>query len=339
MPRLKKRTLLVAETMSEKQTIAETIAQIISRTILLLIVLTTSIAIICSVFGWSYWPERFSHFQIQYWLVVICLFLLLLPFRDRTSILIGLFCAAILSANMVTWYLPAGAPHRSLVKILFSNVWETNRNHQPILDLVRSEAPDIAVFVEVNARWRKQLDSLQDIFPYSRDNKKGEVIYSKIDLKGTEIVEPDPSFIRTLILRNLQLQGKPFTLVVTHPSSPANLTEFAKRNKHLDDLGLYLEKSPDNLIVVGDFNATPWSPYYRKFVDRSRLVNTREGLGLHPTWTTLGVRKFPLWSQPLLSVPIDHIFTRAPNIHASSFHTGIDIGSDHLPIVAEINKW
>jgi endonuclease/exonuclease/phosphatase (EEP) superfamily protein YafD len=325
--------------MSGKQTTFWTIAQIISKAIVLLIILITLIAILCSVFGWSYWPERFSHFQIQYWLIVSCLFLFLLLFRDRTSILIGLFCAAILSANMVTWYLPAGAPHRPLVKILFSNVWETNRNHEPILKLVRSEAPDIAVFVEVNARWRKQLDSLQDIFPYSRDNKKGEVIYSKVDLKGTEIVEQDPSFMRTLILRNLQLQGKPFTLIVTHPSSPATPAEFVKRNKHLESLGLYLEKSPDDLIVVGDFNATPWSPYYRRFVERSRLVNTREGLGLHPTWTTLGVRKLPLWSQPLLSVPIDHIFTRAPNIHATSFRTGNDIGSDHLPIVVEINKW
>jgi endonuclease/exonuclease/phosphatase (EEP) superfamily protein YafD len=333
--------------MSGKQTTFWTISKIISKAIVLPIVFITSIAIICSVFGWSYWPERFSHFQIQYWLFVSCLFLLLLLFRvhavsleeNRTSILIGLFCVAILSANMVTWYLPTGAPHRPLVKILFSNVWETNRNYEPILKLVRSEAPDIAVFVEVNARWRKQLDSLQDIFPYSRDNKRGEVIYSKINLKGTEIVEQDPSFIRTLILRNLQLQGKPFTLVATHPSSPANPVEFAKRNKHLDNLGLYLEKSPDDLIVVGDFNTTPWSPYYRKFVDRSRLVNTREGLGLHPTWTTLGVRKLPLWSQPLLSVPIDHIFTRAPNVHANSFRTGNDIGSDHLPIVAEISKW
>lgn len=240
---------------------------------------------------------------------------------------------------MVTWYLPTGRPHRPLVKILFSNVWETNQNPQPILKLVRSEAPDIAVFVEVNARWRKQLDSLQDIFPYSRDNKRGEVIYSKIDLKGTKLLEEDPSFVRTIILRDLQLQGKPFTLVATHPSSPANPGEFAKRNKHLENLGLYLEKSPDDLIVVGDFNATPWSPYYRKFVNRSRLVNAQESLGLHPTWATLEVRKLPRWSQPLLSVPIDHIFTRAPNIHAASFRTGSNIGSDHLPIIAEINKW
>jgi endonuclease/exonuclease/phosphatase (EEP) superfamily protein YafD len=325
--------------MSGKQTIAGTIAHITNRTIVFLIVLITSIAIICSIFGWSYWPERFSHFQIQYWLIATCLFLLLLLFRNRTSILIGLFCVAILSTNMVTWYLPAGRPHRPLVKILFSNVWETNRDHQPILQLVRSETPDIAVFVEVNARWRKQLDSLQDILPYSRDNKKGEVIYSKIDLKGTEIVPQDPNFARTLILRNLQLQGTPFTLVATHPSSPASPAEFAKRNKHLENLGLYLEKSLDNLIVVGDFNASPWSPYYRKFVDRGRLVNTQEGLGLHPTWTTLGVRKLPFWSQPWLSVPIDHIFTRAPNIHATSFHSGNDIGSDHLPIIADISHW
>ncbi len=317
--------------MSGKQTTAGIIA--------LLIVLVTSIAILCSIFGWSYWPERLSHFQIQYWLLAIGLFLVLLLLRERSTVLIGLFCVVILSTNMVTWYLPAGRPHRSLVKILFSNVWETNLNHQPILNLVRSEAPDIAIFVEVNTRWRKQLDSLQDILPYSRDNKRGEVIYSKIDLAKTSIVPPDSSFVRTLILRYLQIQGKTFTLVATHPSAPATPAEFAKRNRHLEDLGLLLEKSSDDLIVVGDFNATPWSPYYKKFVDRSRLVNAREGLGLHPTWSTLVVRKLPSWLQSVFSVPIDHIFIRAPNTYATSFRTGNDIGSDHLPIIAEISHW
>jgi endonuclease/exonuclease/phosphatase (EEP) superfamily protein YafD len=324
--------------MSGQKTTLGTIIQIVPQIIALLIGSITSIAVLCSLFGWSYWPERFAHFQLQYWLVVSGLFLLLLLFRQRTTILLGLLCVAILSTNMVTWYLPAGRPHQPLVKILFANVWEANYNHQPILDLVRSEAPDIAVFAEVNDRWRKHLDSLQNTFPYSRSNQ-GEVIYSKINLQETTVISPNPGLIRTIILRNLQLQGKPFTLVVTHPSSPVSPAEFDKRNKNLENLGLYLEKSPDDLIVVGDLNTTPWSPYYRKFIERSRLINAREGLGLYPTWTTLGVRKLPSYLQPLLSVPIDHIFTRAPNVHAASFRTGKNIGSDHLPIIAEINKW
>jgi endonuclease/exonuclease/phosphatase (EEP) superfamily protein YafD len=328
---LKIRISLCHEKMRWNQKIAWAIA--------LLLILITSIALFCSIAGWGYWPERFSHFQIQYWLGAVFLSLLLLLIRDRYPVLIGIFCLAILSVNMLAWYIPASRSSTPLVKILFANVWETNRNHQPILTLVRSEAPDIAIFAEVNARWRQQLDSLTDIFPYSIDNKRGEVVYSKINLAGTEIVAEDPNFIRTLILRNLQLQGQPVTLIATHPSSPANPDEFAKRNQHLASLGLYLEKSADDLIVVGDFNATPWSPYYRRFVDRSRLVNAREGFGLYPTWTTLGVRKFHSWLQPFFSVPIDHIFTRSPKIHATSFHTGNNIGSDHLPIVAEIGKW
>jgi endonuclease/exonuclease/phosphatase (EEP) superfamily protein YafD len=314
------------------------LAQKIAWAIAALLFLLTSIAIACSIGGWSFWPERLAHFQIQYWLGATLLAITVQLLRFRDPALIALFCWALLSANIFTWYLPTGGATQPFVKIMFANVWETNRNPDPILAQVRAEHPDLAVFVEVNERWRKQLDSLQDIFPYSRDNKRGEVLYSKIDLTGVEIVAEQPSYVRTLTMRNIQQQGKKFTLVITHPSSPATPTEFAKRNAHLQALAPALDKLSDNLIVVGDFNSTPWSPYYRQFVDKARLVNAQQGFGLAPTWTSLAVRKLPGWLQPFLSVPIDHIFTRSGSLkmRSTSFHAGADIGSDHVPIVAEI---
>jgi endonuclease/exonuclease/phosphatase (EEP) superfamily protein YafD len=314
------------------------LAQKIAWVIAVLLLLLTSIALGCSIGGWSFWPERLAHFQIQYWLGATLLVIVVILWRGRHPALIALFCWAVLSANIFTWYLPASGATQPFVKIMFANVWETNRNHDPILAQVRAKNPDLAVFVEVNARWRKQLDSLNDIFPYSRDNKRGEVLYSKIDLAGVEIVPENPSYVRTLIVRNIQHQGKKFTLVVTHPSSPANPAEFAKRNAHLQALAPALAKLSDNLIVVGDFNTTPWSPYYRQFVDDARLVNAQQGFGLAPTWTSLAIRKLPGWLQPFLSVPIDHIFIRSGSLkmRSTSFHAGAAIGSDHVPIVAEI---
>jgi endonuclease/exonuclease/phosphatase (EEP) superfamily protein YafD len=314
------------------------LAQKIAWVIAFLLLLLTSIALGCSLGGWSFWPERLAHFQIQYWLGATLLAIVVLLLRGRYPAFIALFCLAILSANMLTWYLPVSGANQPWVKIMFANVWETNRNYDPILAQVRAEKPDLAVFVEVNERWRKQLDSLQDIFPYRLDNKRGEVLYSKTDLTGVEIVPENPRYVRTLIVRNMQQQGKKFTLVVTHPSSPANPAEFAKRNAHLQALAPVLATLTDNLMVVGDFNTTPWSPYYRQFVDDARLVNAQQGFGVSTTWTSLAIRKLPGWVQPFLSVPIDHIFTRSGSLkmRSTSFHAGADIGSDHVPIVAEI---
>jgi endonuclease/exonuclease/phosphatase (EEP) superfamily protein YafD len=303
-----------------------------------LLLLLTLIAVGCAIGGWSFWPERLVHFQLQYWLGATGLTIGVLLLRDRYPALIALFCWALLSVNILTWYLPIGGATQPWVKVMFANVWETNRNHAPILAQVRAENPDLAVFVEVNQRWRKELDSLSDIFPYSLDNKRGEVLYSKTDLAGVEIVPENPSFVRTLMVRNISQRGKKFTLVVTHPSSPANPAEFDKRNSHLSALAPVLKGLTDNLVVVGDFNTTPWSPYYRQFVDTAGLVNAQQGFGLAPTWTHLAVRKIPGWLQPFLSVPIDHIFTRSGDfkMRSTSFHATANIGSDHVPIVAEI---
>jgi endonuclease/exonuclease/phosphatase (EEP) superfamily protein YafD len=177
-------------------------------------------AIGCSAAGWNYWPEIFSHFQIQYWLIVVSLAVLLLLLRTRYPILIGLFGIALLSSHILTWYIPSSGATTPFVKVLFANVWEYNNNHAQVLALVRSEAPDFAIFAEVSALWKKELDALKDVYPYSTRAKKGELIYSKSDLKETEIIDRDLRFQNVSIVRKLKHQGQEFTLIAAHPPSP-----------------------------------------------------------------------------------------------------------------------
>jgi endonuclease/exonuclease/phosphatase (EEP) superfamily protein YafD len=312
----------------------KTLAIFISMALLLL----TAIAVFCTASGWAYWPERLSHFQLQYWLGAVLLTLLLLLLRRRNPILIGLFCLAILSTYILNWYIPSTGQADPFMKVMFSNVWNYNQRYEDVLNEVRTEKPDIASFAEVSPVWVQQLDRLKDILPYRTDYRSGTIIYSKISLADTEVINQSSLFFETVIIRNLAQNGRKFTLVATHPPSPPSRDLFRLRNDHLEKLGLYLEKSQDNLIVMGDFNTSPWSPYYRQFVDRTRLTNARQGFGLYPTWSKLRVRNMPELLQPFLSVPIDHIFTRSGNMKLRSigFHTGHDVGSDHLPIVAEI---
>jgi endonuclease/exonuclease/phosphatase (EEP) superfamily protein YafD len=307
--------------------------------IALLIIVITAIALASSRVGWSFWLERFAHFQLQYWGGVALLTLLLLISGDLEAARLGLVCLALLAPPIFTWYLPpVNQPTKPLVKILFANVWTGNRQYAEVLDLVRSEDPDLAIFVEVDARWRQQLDRLTDILPHCRFNHRGEIIYSRIDLTGTEMVAPDLDFGHTLMVRHLQHQGQTFTVVATHPPSPRYEIKFAKRNQHFQSLGAALDRLPDQLIVVGDFNTTPWSPYYRQFQRTARLVDAQQGWGVLPTWMPWLGRRLPTWSWPGLSLPIDRLLTRSDTaqLRATSFRTAADIGSDHLPIVVEI---
>ena len=81
-----------------------------------------------------------------------------------------------------------------------------------------------------------------------------------------------------------------------------------------------------------------WSPFYHRFVEKSRLDDARRGFGVVPTWAPMKIRALPGFLQMWLSVPIDYIFTRSGKfqLHTISMKAGSFVGSDHLPVIAEI---
>jgi endonuclease/exonuclease/phosphatase (EEP) superfamily protein YafD len=61
------------------------------------------------------------------------------------------------------------------------------------------------------------------------------------------------------------------------------------------------------------------------------------GLGIHPTWPTPGTyRRLPKLLTPLLAIPIDHCLV-SHDITVSNLYVGPNIGSDHLPLVADLH--
>jgi endonuclease/exonuclease/phosphatase (EEP) superfamily protein YafD len=77
-------------------------------------------------------------------------------------------------------------------------------------------------------------------------------------------------------------------------------------------------------VIVGDFNATPFSAIFRTVEDLSGTQNSGHGLGFFPTWPSFA---------PLL--PLDHLLVSG-DISALKKQTGSSIGSDHLPVTTEI---
>ncbi|MBI1391222.1 MAG: hypothetical protein GC152_00645 [Alphaproteobacteria bacterium] len=73
-------------------------------------------------------------------------------------------------------------------------------------------------------------------------------------------------------------------------------------------------------LMVGDFNATPWSPQMRRWIAGGRFL--RVGGKDSPTWFS---------RIPGLGLPIDHAFV-AGGVRAS-VEIGPDIGSDHYPLI------
>jgi endonuclease/exonuclease/phosphatase (EEP) superfamily protein YafD len=303
-----------------------------------LLVLLVALAVGSSVWGFTFLTERLSHFQIQYWIGSLLLLGLIAIGKNKTLFFAGLVFVALISVNLLTWYTPTNRQSIPLLKVVSSNNWAYNQNYPMLLELIRKENPDIAMFYEVTAAGQQQLDTLNDILPFSVGRNTEVLVYTKLSLNGTKIFYNNPKYHNAVIIENLRQNDKAFTLVATHPSSPHSREQFLARNQQLENLADYLSSSAAPVIMGGDFNVSMWSPFYRHFVDIARLTNAREGFGVIPTWSPARIRSLPEFLQPWLSIPIDYIFTRSGKfeLRTISMKAGSYVGSDHLPVIAEI---
>ena len=99
------------------------------------------------------------------------------------------------------------------------------------------------------------------------------------------------------------------------------------RNRQLDELAR-LVVSREWVLVIGDLNVTPFSPYFRRLLDRSGLVDARQPQGIHVTWPAYPI---PLW------IPIDHGLA-SPGLPVTDVRRGPDVGADHYPLEITIDS-
>ncbi|EGK90352.1 endonuclease/exonuclease/phosphatase [Microcoleus vaginatus PCC 9802] len=277
--------------------------------------------------------ELSSHFKLQYLLVGFSTFIFFALVRSKKIwLLVSAFCIIINLAEIVPWYFPvpafAGATPGQHLRILHSNVLTSNRQYSEVISLVKAEQPDIAVFVEVSTVWAKELAVLSEMFPYSchyqQSERFGSAIYSKLPLKNPS-VKPF-SKRRKSLFAEVEFQGKIISLILAHPTVPIKQQSFIDRNKQLAGIGEYAAQVKNPLIVVGDFNTTMWSPFYKNMVKTGNLRNARSGFGILPTWPTF---------MPLAYIPIDH-FLVSKEIGVLKIRTGRNVGSDHLPLITDL---
>lgn len=217
------------------------------------------------------------------------------------------------------------------------NINIQNNHYQEIIDVVREENPDIALFMEVEPNTFRNLNTrLKDIFPSSfRTPGGGLALFSRLpikDVRGDKLNANNHNLIATVLINN-----QPITLIGTHPLVPVKPSTFTKRNLQLAALSDYIATIKTPLIVAGDFNLTPWSPYYKTFVRKTKLHNTRLGYGILPTWIRGASHvHYPQWllfiMENFLNIPIDHCFV-SQDFRVAGIRVGKNANSDHASVV------
>jgi endonuclease/exonuclease/phosphatase (EEP) superfamily protein YafD len=213
----------------------------------------------------------------------------------------------------------------SELRILHFNLLVDNKNIEEVISLAQQHNPSVISFQEASLLWARELKKGLPNYHFvchELDSPFGICVATTMIPLAEEVFFVQNSNIPSLMLE-LEIQKNPVTLIFTHPKPPFTQQFFEARNSHFEKL-VPLLKDKGNLIVVGDLNITQWSPIYLRFVQSLNLQNTLSGF--QNTWPT---------KAPIPFLQLDHILVSEQLGILQSEVLG-DIGSDHFPVVADI---
>lgn len=278
--------------------------------------------------------DAVSHFKLQYFVLGLCaLFFFALTRQVQWSVA-SLALVLLNLAVLLPWYFPDSAPRSPSavpVRLLFANVYANNTDYDRLKTLIRSERPDIIALAEVTPAWQDALADLEEVYPYSLagvgPGQAGMLMYSALPLTPLNDLGSLGLSDRELLGATVNWEGVSFAAIAVHPLPPITPGMFEARNRFLQTVGTYAGDRLEPVVMIGDFNVSLWSPIHQQFSRTSGLRNARQGFGILPSWP---VHRFPLL------IPIDHCFV-SNEVHVRTFRTGPRVGSDHLPIVADLS--
>ena len=280
-------------------------------------------------YGWAF--DLLSHFRLQY--VIACaLVVLYAMFRRRTWLVLIALISLLWNAQIIHAFHQTAevvaAPHEKPLRLMVFNVLTENENHVAAIDHVLKTDADIVCLLEVDETWQPNLEPLRVKYPHRVEElfhgNFGIACYTRLPLKSSEVRRFTIWQLPTLVL-NLDHLGRPLTFIGTHPEPPTSGVNAHEWREQLSGIGALVAGLSSEVIVAGDFNATPWC-------EGMRLLREKGGLDFHsaaPVWPPTWGRKLPMM------IPIDHVLLKG-GLTVQKRVIGPEMGSDHHSVTVEI---
>lgn len=214
------------------------------------------------------------------------------------------------------------------ISLIVCNVLTPNDKYHLLVEQIQKHQPDLVLTLETDLIWQKALAVIEKDYPYRvpvpLDNLYGMHLYSKLELKDTEVKfilsNEIPSIHTTVILRS----GQPVQLYCLHPKppSPTEAKDSTLRDAELLMVGDQIKDLDESCIVMGDLNDVAWSRTTRLFQRISGLLDPRVGRRYINTFHA---------DYPMFRWSLDHVFhsTDFALVHMERLP---HVGSDHFPV-------
>ena len=314
------------------------------------------LATLLAALAGSFWPfELITHFRVQLLgLLAVLLAVFLLARRWRWALLVAI--AAALNGVPIRAYLLPVAPDpdtglpgalaatgtgfdgaardgmpaaQSDIRVVSANVLARNRDATALIGELQAARPDVFAVLELTAAYERSLAAFAAAYPHQvlhpQSGSFGIAVYSRWPIVDYRLLQLEGF---AAIDAQIAAPAGEWHLVAAHLLPPMSAQLAAGRNAQLRSLARHVRTLSGPVVVVGDFNLTPYSPWFADFLERTQLHSALRGRGPQWTWPSF---------LPLLGIPIDHVLVSRDLAVTAYFRAG-DIGSDHYPIIADINR-
>jgi endonuclease/exonuclease/phosphatase (EEP) superfamily protein YafD len=195
--------------------------------------------------------------------------------------------------------------------------------------------PDIVALQNLTNPWTNRIAQITDVYPFSASalhHQAGvkEDVLSRYPILDASVYRPAGG--RTAVHATVLVDGEPVQVFVIDPNKATGQARWAERNQYLGLVSQWVagQAAGQPALLLGDWNITPWSPFYADVFESSGLRRGDAGV-LPPATHTLA--RLPI---PLLGLNDDHMAV-SRRIPVEGCQPGPDLGSDHLPLVCQIH--
>ncbi|HEY9616802.1 MAG TPA: endonuclease/exonuclease/phosphatase family protein [Microcoleaceae cyanobacterium] len=205
---------------------------------------------------------------------------------------------------------------------------------------IDGQTADLVWLIEVTPASLGQLQSelkhYQLVAAEPRENSHGSALFLKkrltsaIAVQSTQVIHLPATSERPMLEAVVTWAGHSIALLSFQTTRPRNAGTSEFQQIELMAGASWSRQQLQQgreVVMIGDFNTTPWSSRFRQLLQDSQLLNSQRGFGLQPTWNAY-------WP-PLLRIAIDHcLHSRAFIVQNRTI--GADVGSDHLPLQVDL---
>ena len=288
----------------------------------------------------SWFFDLFTHFRFQYLIASLVLLVIFTSLRKGFFIGFSIFLVAanifLATENIVFVPKKSESQTSRTLTIVQYNRLLLNFDHEIVKNWLveNAERFDVVVLQEANAKLSRTAEQVHHKYPYqvlkARNDAFGIIILSRIKPKEyQEISIPGPLFRNMAIRVVIRPEGfeQDVAIYALHAMPPMDKEQQEQRNFELKTVALEIVKDEtERRIMVGDWNLTPYSPFFYKLLKESGLQRQSTHLIPLPTWPSVLLP----WA---MQIPIDHVLVD-PSLTIIKEERENSMGSDHYPLVA-----